>query len=467
MRITEFDEPLPVDLSSDDEDYDGGDDGGDDLIFRLGGTREPENSHDEKEEAPFFADGPVYLKRYEYVLNLLADERWKRALRRIVDVGANDCDFLFRLRNSFGLRYFREAIALDIDEHLLEASGKKTAPLSVSSLVKEHKRCFFPLDVYHMCGNIGVRDERLDGVDVVVGIEVIEHLERSALYALPENVFGHMKPKLAVFTTPNKEFNALFPNFKGPFRHWDHKFEWTRAEFQEWAINIVRDYPEYDVDFDGVGEAPDSVRNGGDFGFCSQIAVFKRKDFVQECANGDHSAKECISILDPNMNLVKNHEDGRYKIVIHNHHPFDPDHRTMEERAFDAVSNHVIDQHRDLLDNDLPPRIYCSTLRDALESSCYDDYGDPYDIDDQSLGSIVASKVGYQKGEDEQGVYITLTEDHWIHDYEDGVSDDPEQLDFVNRNEDHYGGDGDRRDVANEADIQENASHSESDDEWD
>jgi hypothetical protein len=37
-----------------------------------------------------------------------------------------------------------------------------------------------------------------------------------------------MRPKLVVVTTPNAEYNTLFPDFEGPFRHWDHKFEWTR-----------------------------------------------------------------------------------------------------------------------------------------------------------------------------------------------------------------------------------------------
>ena len=46
-------------------------------------------------------------------------------------------------------------------------------------------------------------------------------------------VFGKMKPELVVMTTPNAEFNVLFPGCSG-FRHWDHKFEWTRTEFQSW-----------------------------------------------------------------------------------------------------------------------------------------------------------------------------------------------------------------------------------------
>jgi hypothetical protein len=61
----------------------------------------------------------------------------------------------------------------------------------------------------------------------------IEHLEPHILAALPPAIFGCLQPKIVYFTTPNAEFNELFPNFSG-FRHSDHKFEWTRAEFQSW-----------------------------------------------------------------------------------------------------------------------------------------------------------------------------------------------------------------------------------------
>lgn len=63
----------------------------------------------------------------------------------------------------------------------------------------------------------------------------IEHLEPDILSSMPEVVFGHLSPKVVIVTTPNVEFNILFPGLKG-FRHYDHKFEWTRAEFEEWLV---------------------------------------------------------------------------------------------------------------------------------------------------------------------------------------------------------------------------------------
>ena len=55
------------------------------------------------------------------------------------------------------------------------------------------------------------------------------------LAKVPHSVFGVVRPKVAVFTTPNSDFNVLFPNLQG-FRHPDHKFEWSREEFQSWQV---------------------------------------------------------------------------------------------------------------------------------------------------------------------------------------------------------------------------------------
>ncbi len=61
----------------------------------------------------------------------------------------------------------------------------------------------------------------------------IEHLYPDTLEAFPEVVFGCICPLVVVISTPNEEYNTHFPGFTG-MRHPDHKFEWTRAQFEEW-----------------------------------------------------------------------------------------------------------------------------------------------------------------------------------------------------------------------------------------
>ena len=53
-------------------------------------------------------------------------------------------------------------------------------------------------------------------------------------------------------------------------RHWDHKFEWSRAEFRDWVSAVVTRYPEYsELEFDGVGVTDT------DHGPASQIVTFR------------------------------------------------------------------------------------------------------------------------------------------------------------------------------------------------
>ena len=61
----------------------------------------------------------------------------------------------------------------------------------------------------------------------------IEHLEAPVLSQFPAALFGKLNPRIVILSTPNSDFNVLFPTLTG-FRHWDHKFEWSRREFQTW-----------------------------------------------------------------------------------------------------------------------------------------------------------------------------------------------------------------------------------------
>jgi hypothetical protein len=77
-----------------------------------------------------------------------------------------------------------------------------------------------------------------------------------------------------VVTTPNSEYNVRFEMLKaGGFRHPDHRFEWTRDEFREWAERVCTAYG-YVVGFRPVGPVDDEV------GAPTQLAVFRRKEEV-------------------------------------------------------------------------------------------------------------------------------------------------------------------------------------------
>ena len=70
---------------------------------------------------------------------------------------------------------------------------------------------------------------------------MIEHLDPSRLAAVEQNVFGSARPGTVVVTTPNAEYNVRWESLPGgEFRHPDHRFEWSRAQFATWAQRTCR-----------------------------------------------------------------------------------------------------------------------------------------------------------------------------------------------------------------------------------
>jgi len=118
-------------------------------------------------------------------------------------------------------------------------------------------------------GALTYRDKRLEGFDAAAIVEVIEHLDENRLKSFERVVFECAKPKTVVLTTPNGEYNVLFENMEADtMRHTDHRFEWTRNEFETWA-NQVANTNNYKVQFLPIGEENEKV------GAPSQMAIFE------------------------------------------------------------------------------------------------------------------------------------------------------------------------------------------------
>ena len=89
-------------------------------------------------------------------------------------------------------------------------------------------------------GSLTYRDARLSGFDAACLVEVIEHLDPVRLPALERVVFEFARPRVIVVTTPNREYNRLFPTLPaGKMRHRDHRFEWDRTEFRSWCSSVA------------------------------------------------------------------------------------------------------------------------------------------------------------------------------------------------------------------------------------
>jgi hypothetical protein len=114
------------------------------------------------------------------------------------------------------------------------------------------------------------RDARLAGFDAAAVVEVIEHLDPPRLRAFERVLFEGAQPSTAVLTTPNAEYNVMWPTLPaGRFRHQDHRFEWTRQEFRDWATDVASRFG-YAARFLPVGDEDAHV------GPPTQMAVFTR-----------------------------------------------------------------------------------------------------------------------------------------------------------------------------------------------
>ena len=79
---------------------------------------------------------------------------------------------------------------------------------------------------------------------------------------------ARLVPITVLITTPNREYNVLYEDMTG-MRHPDHRFEWVRAEFADWADRVAAAYG-YRVTHRGIGDADDTL------GAPTQMAVFEQ-----------------------------------------------------------------------------------------------------------------------------------------------------------------------------------------------
>lgn len=135
-------------------------------------------------------------------------------------------------------------------------------------------------------GSITFFDPRLYGFDIGTCLEVIEHMEEDQACLFGDVVLSYFCPKVLIVSTPNYEYNAILQRSNPSnqeedpdetsqsqacrFRNHDHKFEWTRKQFNHWASNLARKH-NYSVEFSGVGGSADVEP-----GFASHMAVFRR-----------------------------------------------------------------------------------------------------------------------------------------------------------------------------------------------
>ena len=178
---------------------------------------------------------------------------------KVLDLGCAEGRFLELLLKE---RQFKKITGMDVSIRSLEIASDR---LKISRMPPKQKE---RINLIH--GSLMYRDKRFEGFDAATAIEVIEHLDPPRLASFERVVFEFAKPRAIVITTPNVEYNVLWENVgSGKFRHGDHRFEWTRKEFETWAQRIAQKF-NYNVRFAPIGPIH------AEFGAPTQMAIFTK-----------------------------------------------------------------------------------------------------------------------------------------------------------------------------------------------
>jgi 3' terminal RNA ribose 2'-O-methyltransferase Hen1 len=179
--------------------------------------------------------------------------------RRVLDLGCGEGRLLQMLLAD---RSFDEILGMDVAYRALEVAQDR---LRLDQLPSRQQA-----RIKLIQGSLIYRDTRLAGYDAAAVVEVIEHLDRHRLAAFERVLFEFAQPGTVVLTTPNAEYNVKWESLPaGKFRHRDHRFEWTRAEFQRWANDVAQRFG-YQARFLPVGPEDPIV------GPPTQMGVFTR-----------------------------------------------------------------------------------------------------------------------------------------------------------------------------------------------
>jgi 3' terminal RNA ribose 2'-O-methyltransferase Hen1 len=178
-------------------------------------------------------------------------------VKRVIDIGCGEGNLLNLLVKE---RQFTNIAGVDVSHIALEHASDKLKLGRAGDSVRERIQLFQ--------GSLTYRDSRFSDYDAACVVEVVEHLDVPRLAAFERVLFEFAKPSVVVLTTPNKEYNANYGFlYEDDLRHGEHRFEWTRAEFRDWANRTAERFG-YNVQFSEVGDADET------HGAPTQMGVF-------------------------------------------------------------------------------------------------------------------------------------------------------------------------------------------------
>lgn len=199
------------------------------------------------------------LSLHQIRLQAVTEQLKASGAKSVVDLGCGSGKLLKLLLQE---KQFEKIIGMDVSYHALEVAKKRLYLENMAPRMRARINLFQ--------GALNYKDNRIANCDAAALVEVIEHLDEDRLIAFEKVIFGNAQPKTVIITTPNIEYNVLFEGLpEGKFRHNDHRFEWTRLEFQIWGNQVAELY-NYEVNYLPLGPVDETV------GAPSQMAIFKK-----------------------------------------------------------------------------------------------------------------------------------------------------------------------------------------------
>ncbi|MER7172407.1 3' terminal RNA ribose 2'-O-methyltransferase Hen1 [Streptomyces mesophilus] len=232
-----------------------------------------DNAVDEEDSADEVADAeekpvPLAVQRRDAIVEALKAS----GAHRVLDLGCGQGQLVQALLKDVS---FTEIVGVDVSVRALTIAARR---LKLERMGERQAS-----RVQLLQGSLAYTDKRLKGYDAAVLSEVIEHLDLPRLPALEYAVFGSARPTTVLVTTPNVEYNVRWESLPaGHVRHSDHRFEWTREEFRDWARRVAERHG-YAVEFKPVG--PDDPEVGPP----TQMAVFTMSS-TGETTKGEQAA---------------------------------------------------------------------------------------------------------------------------------------------------------------------------------
>lgn len=220
-----------------------------------------EKSVTEAEERPVQITEQRPMSLHRLRLETVVTTLKQSGAKSVLDLGCGEGKLIKLL---LAEKQFERITGLDVSYRSLELAQQR---LHLDRLPERQRQ-----RVTLLHGALTYRDQRLQGYDAAAVVEVIEHLDPPRLSAFARVLFDCARPTMVVLTTPNAEYNVKFETLPvGTLRHSDHRFEWSRQQFESWASDVAQRFG-YQVSFAPLGPVDEVV------GAPSQMAVFSRLD---------------------------------------------------------------------------------------------------------------------------------------------------------------------------------------------